>query len=79
MEIKHIIITRFYNHEFPWLKNKLSIFDENVLENGIKLLKKYLIPSLENQTNKKFTHILLINEGHKHLDIFKELSSLKPK
>ena len=47
------------------------IYTEDYLDNGIRVLKKYLIPSLENQSCKDFTWILML--GNKV-----NMSNIKP-
>lgn len=71
----HLILTRFFCFNL-----NLDIFDETLLSNGLYFLKKYLIPSLENQTNKNFTHILLINDNHIKSNslTIRQLYDLKP-
>ena len=60
IRIMHLIITRFLiifygKYGFP---NKL--YRKDYITNGIKVMKKYLIPSLENQSCKNFTWILML-------------------
>ena len=60
INIMHFIITRFlidfyHDNGFP---KKLE--NEDYVSNGIRVLKKYLIPSLENQSCKNFSWILMI-------------------
>ena len=60
IKIIHLIITRFLielpvNSEFHEIIKK-----KRYILNGIKLMKKYLIPSLENQSCSNFIWILLI-------------------
>ena len=49
----HFIITRFIM-EFSKEFNKI-IYTEEYAKNGIRVMKKYLFPSLENQKCKDFT------------------------
>ena len=60
IRIIHLIITRFlmefYNlNEFP-----KKIYRKDYILNGIRVMKKYLFPSLENQSCKNFTWILML-------------------
>ena len=61
IKIIHLIITRFsiefYNKEFS-----KKIYREDYIQNGIRVLKKYLFPSLENQSCKNFTWILILGK-----------------
>lgn len=59
-EILHLIITRFLI-EF-WRKNDFpkKMYSKKYILNGIRVMKKYLFPSLENQSCKNFTWILMI-------------------
>ena len=58
-KIIHLIITRFsmefYNKEFS-----KKIYRKDYILNGIRVLKQYLFPSLENQSCKNFTWILML-------------------
>lgn len=59
-KILHLIITRFLI-EF-WRKNDFpkKMYSKKYILNGIRVMKKYLFPSLENQSCKNFTWILMI-------------------
>ena len=63
-KIIHFIITRFlldiidFKPDFP--QNK--IYDIEYVKNGIKLMKKYLIPSLEYQSCKNFIWIIMVGD-----------------
>jgi len=62
LKIIHLIITRFM-FEYNFLKNIRKImYKKDYILNGIRVLKKYLIPSLENQSCKKFIWILLLGD-----------------
>jgi hypothetical protein len=61
MNIKHLIITRFLNNENMHLGS--SILDEEVIKYRMELITKYLYPSLNNQSNLNFTHIILIHKN----------------
>lgn len=60
MRIKHLIVTRFLCNSNMSLGDK--VFDKDIINEGLRLLNTYLIPSLENQTNKNFTLVLLIHD-----------------
>ena len=60
IRIIHLIITRFliefcHNKIFP-----KKLYTKDYISNGIRVMKKYLLPSLENQSCKNFTWILMI-------------------
>ena len=62
LKIIHLIITRFmigfWNlDDFP-----KRIYKNDYILNGIKVMKKYLFPSLENQNCKKFIWVLKIGD-----------------
>jgi hypothetical protein len=60
IKIIHFIITRFllfFSKDFSKI-----IFREDYILNGIRVMKKYLFPSLENQSCKNFTWILILGE-----------------
>ena len=60
IKIRHLIITRFMM-EFPDRKKfKKIMFTEDYIKNSIRVMKKYLFPSLENQSCKDFIWILKI-------------------
>ena len=62
LKIIHFIITR-YMIVHSRLKNFTKIiYKKYYILNGIRVLKKYLIPSLENQSCKKFIWILLLGD-----------------
>ena len=62
LKIIHLVITR-YMVEHHRLKNfSKIIYKKDYILNGIRVLKKYLIPSLENQSCKKFIWILLLGD-----------------
>ena len=60
IKIIHLIITRFLIrfYELYGFPNKL--YTKEYIPNGIRVMKKYLIPSLENQSCKNFTWILML-------------------
>ena len=62
LKILHLIITRFmiefyHKNDFP-----KKLYKKEFIENAIRVMKKYLFPSLENQTCKNFTWILMIGD-----------------
>ena len=56
----HIIITRFGYYEKNIFKNKT--YKKEYIINGIRVMKKYLFPSLENQSCKEFIWILMLGD-----------------
>ena len=60
VRIIHLIITRFLI-EF-WKENDFpkKLYRKDYISNGIRVMKKYLFPSLENQSCKNFTWVLLL-------------------
>ncbi len=62
MKIKHFVITRFLSSKTLGLGDK--IFDETIIQNGINYVNSYFIPSLNNQTNKNFDIIFIVNDEH---------------
>ena len=62
IKLTHLILTRFI---FEFEGNKVFqklIYSEAYIKNGIRTMKKYLFPSLENQSCKNFTWILLLGD-----------------
>ena len=60
IRINHLIITRFlmfFNKTFS-----PKIYTEDYIKNGIRVMKKYLFPSLDNQSCKNFTWILILGD-----------------
>ena len=60
IRIIHLIITRFliefyHSNEFP-----KKLYSIDYIPNGIRVMKKYLLPSLENQSCKNFTWVLML-------------------
>lgn len=62
MKIKHFVITRFLSTKHLGLGDK--IFDEDIIQNGIDYVNNFFIPSMNNQTNKDFEIIFIINNEH---------------
>ena len=65
MELKHYVITRFLCDPGIGLGDK--IFKPETIEKAIEYVKSYFMPTLENQTQKDFTIIFIINDEH-HTD-----------
>ena len=62
LKIFHVIITRFliefyHKNEFP-----KKLYNKDFIDNGIRVMKKYLLPSLEYQSCKNFTWILMMGD-----------------
>lgn len=60
--IMHLIITRFLTEFFHANEFPQKMYSKDYIQNGIRVLKKYLIPSLENQSCKSFIWILMVGE-----------------
>ena len=60
--IKHFVITRFFEHKVAGYIH--DIFDVNFLSDCVLLTKNNLLKSLENQTNKNFEIIFLVNDKY---------------
>ena len=63
LSVIHLIITRFMIEYWPFRNFPNIIYTTDYILNGIRVMKKYLIPSLENQSCKKF--IFIIRLGNK--------------
>ena len=61
LKIIHFILTRFMI-DLKIYSNKDFIYGKEFIMNGIRVMKKYLIPSLERQSCKNFTWILLVGD-----------------
>jgi hypothetical protein len=59
IKIIHLILTRFLMEFFSKSFSK-NLYKEEYILNGIRVMKKYLFPSLENQSCKNFIWILII-------------------
>ena len=62
LKIIHLILTRFlveFSRKDTFIKN---IYNDSYILNGIRVLKKYLLPSLENQSCKQFIWTLLLGD-----------------
>ena len=62
IRIIHLVITRFLIEFYHNVLFPKKLYDEAYIPNGIRVLKKYLLPSLENQSCKNFTWILMIGD-----------------
>ena len=62
LKIIHLIITRFMIEFWPGGDFKHKIYTKDYLLNGLRVMKKYLFPSLENQSCKKFIWVLKIGD-----------------
>ena len=62
VKISHLIITRFLINFWKDDNFENIIYQNDYIINGIRVMKKYLFPSLENQTCKKFIWILLVGD-----------------
>ena len=58
IQIVHLIITRFLSEKFFGQK----IYKDNFIINGIRVMNKYLLPSLENQSCKSFIWVLMVGK-----------------
>lgn len=82
MKIKHYILIRFFcldnTHNPHWL-NKEQLFNQKFLDENIKIFEKYLLKSLENQTNNNFEIIIMIHneidENHPSILKLKQIKS----
>ena len=65
IRIIHLIITRFLILFYKQYGFPLKLYRKDYILNSIRVMKKYLFPSLENQSCKNFTWILLLgNEAN---------------
>lgn len=62
LKIIHIIITRFMIEFYKRIVFAKTIYTKEYIENGIRVMKKYLIPSLEHQICRDFIWMLTIGE-----------------
>lgn len=62
IKIIHLIITRFMIEFYRVNGFPKKLYKKDYLLNGIRVLKKYLLSSLENQTCKKFVWILMVGD-----------------
>lgn len=59
-KILHLIITRFLIDFYRKYDFRKKIYKEDYILNGIRVMEKYLFPSLESQSCKDFTWILIV-------------------
>ena len=57
--IKHFVFVRFFPYKLP--KYKYDIFDPEFLSAQLRLVKRNLFRTLENQTNKNFELVFVMN------------------
>lgn len=62
IKIIHLIITRFMIEFYEVNGFPKKLYLKDYLLNGIRVLKKYLLSSLENQTCKEFIWILMVGD-----------------
>lgn len=77
IKIIHFILTRFiieFGKGDRFIKN---IYKEEYILNGIRVMKQYLIPSLENQSCKKFIWIITLGDNA-NINYIKSLINFKP-
>lgn len=76
VKIIHIVITRFLTpFKFPKDFDKM-IYNGEYIKNGIRVIKKYLLPSLEKQICKDFTW-LIVTGNKNNINNIKSLLNLK--
>lgn len=61
-KIIHLIITRFMIEFWPFGNFTSKIYTKDYVMNGIRVMKKYLVPSLANQSCKNFIWVLKIGD-----------------
>ena len=62
IKIIHIILTRFLIEFFPKRDFTKKMNQSSYITNGIRVMSKYLLPSLENQSCKNFIWILILGD-----------------
>jgi len=60
IKIIHLIITRFFIDFYHRNGFPKRMYDEKYIKNAIRVMKKYLITSLENQSCKDFIFVLML-------------------
>lgn len=60
--IIHLIFTRFLIEFYNQNGYPKKIYTKDYISNGIRVMKKYLIPSLENQSCKNFIWIIMLGD-----------------
>ena len=63
IKIIHLIITRFLIEFYKLYGFPNKLYEKDYIPNGIRVVKKYLIPSLENQSCKNFIWILMLGNN----------------
>ena len=63
IKIIHLIITRFLVLFYRKYGFPQKMYKDDYISNGIRVMKKYIIPSLENQSCKNFTWILMVGNN----------------
>lgn len=63
LKIIHFIMTRFLIEFYKAYGFPKKLYNEDYIPNGIRVMKKYLLNSLENQNCKNFTWILVIGNN----------------
>lgn len=61
MKVRHFVITRFLCNSKMNLGDR--VFDKDMIENGVRLLTTYLLPSLKAQSNMNFEWIILVHKN----------------
>lgn len=61
-KILHLIITRFLIENYSQNNFRKKIYQKEYILNGIRVMKTYLFPSLDNQSCKNFTWILMLGD-----------------
>ena len=62
LKLVHFIITRFLIHLTTEADFKKNLYIDKYFLNGLRVMKKYLLPSLENQSCKDFIWIIMIGD-----------------
>ena len=79
--MKHLIFTRFYCIKYgrPSIEHVFYHYPD-LLSPGLRRMEQYLIPSLENQTCKDFTLVVMIHSKmvQQRPEIYDEISKLEP-
>lgn len=57
---KHLVVTRFLNNSNMNLGNR--VFEKSTIDRGITLMKEYVLHSLNMQSNKNFTYVILVHD-----------------
>jgi hypothetical protein len=63
LKIIHLIITRFLIEFYHYNEFPKKLYGKDYIPNGIRVMKKYLLPSLENQSCKNFTWIIMLGNN----------------